>query len=394
MAEYTTISVSAGDTYTVSLGDGDTFENYLIDITASGANYDIQCDGSGWAFRNVGVVGTFSGGHTEPFRARVPDSSGTATIENVYMADGNADSNATGLYVYWDHAGHLDINQCNFQHWTDNAIYASGPGNPDNHSLPGSHGTVHITNSYSKYNDKSNFRLGTDGSKVENCVAGGGSQRGHWQFYNNSDVIDCHIDDGIALGDAVWDNNASVDCTDSYWDEEIAHGDESTSNINGTSLGTPQDFVPTGVPTAAEDAASATGGATGFALATRPAADITHDGVRLRGDVDALDASSATVWFDYRPQGTTTWRETATQSVSSSTNVEARVSGLSAATTYEFRLAGEDSAGTTATGATETVRTRSNADPVGEDFSAGDLAAYDGDTARFDVVTDVSPGGS
>lgn len=407
MADYTTITVDAGDTYSVSLSDGETWENYLIDISASGASYDVHASANDFTIRNIGFKGHIddSSGNQDPFRVRVPDPSATATIENICFdvtcesteRDPGEYHGATGIYHWRDHAGHVDYKNLYFQNFPDNGVYASSPG----HDAPDAEGgTISITNAYCKDVNTSCYRLGTSGSSLTNVVGVGNTHRGIWVFYEHptvedSDMVDCGSD--VALGSSDYEKSwdAEVTMNNCRWVTETAHGNASTSNIHGTPQGSPQDYVPSGVPTTAEDAASGGGGGTAtFALATRPPADITHDRARLRGDVDALGAGSATVWFEYRPQGSSTWRETATQSVGSATGVDATVSGLTAGTTYEYRLTGEDADGTTDAGATETVTTRADTDPVDETFAAGDLAAYSGDTARFTVVSDVTPGGT
>ncbi|WP_247731050.1 hypothetical protein [Halovivax limisalsi] len=254
-----TITVGAGETFTKNVGSGETWENVLLDISADGATYEIQADGADWTIRNIGVTGHFEGGHTEPFRARVTDPEGTGTIENVSLDVTVGDPKATGIYVYWDHAGHLDIDRLNVQNWTDNGVYASGPGNSDAHSIPGAGGTVAIRNSYAKNNGRANFRLGTDGSKLENCCAAGGPDRGLWQFYEEGEVVDSDLgghSSDIALGDAVWEksNHAAVACTDTCWETATAHGGADTANIDESAGDDPVDRVPEGCPKSADDA--------------------------------------------------------------------------------------------------------------------------------------------
>ncbi|WP_254861848.1 hypothetical protein [Halovivax gelatinilyticus] len=262
--DYETITVGAGETFRKTVGSGETWENVLIDISEPGAVYDIQADGTDWTIRNVGITGHFEGGHAEPFRARVTDPDGTGTIENVCLDVTCGDGNATGLYVYWDHAGHLEIDRVNVQNWTDNGIYASGPGNSNQHPIPGAGGTVAIRNSYAKNNDVSNFRLGTRGSTLENSCAAGGSQRGHWQFYEDAEIVDCDIgghESDLALGDAVWNksDDASLTMVDARWESETAHGGARSSSVSGTSAGVPWDSIPEGCPRTAEEAANGGG---------------------------------------------------------------------------------------------------------------------------------------
>jgi len=256
--DFRTITVPAGETRSFSLGDGDTLENTLIDITADGAGYRITARGDGWTIRNVGVRGYFDANVDDPIVAFCPNG-GTGTIENVYLGDGGYDAPAgptTGVFVHAYHTGHIDIDRVNAQGWAGNGVYASAPGNHDDHPSPGGHGTIHITNSYAADNPTANFRLGTDGSYCENCVSKG-EGRGYWGFYNTTKLIDCDIHNGIYASDGSWKYPAEVQLENTRFAGRT-HTYADSASITGSSAGSPRDRMPSGVPTTAKEAASAT----------------------------------------------------------------------------------------------------------------------------------------
>ena len=261
---YDVIEVSAGDTYTVRLGDGDVLENTLIDITARNARYQITAVGSGWEIRNVGVRGAWDGYEkAEPLIANVPDANGSARIENVYLGDGAPDDTypgATGIFVANEHAGVLEIDRANIQGFPDNAIYGSSPGDLPQHSLgSGGGGEVHITNSYAADCRAGGFRVGTPGSYAKNCVAVG-CDRNFWGFYNETEAIDCDFSDGrigdVGTGDGQWGADAEVVVTDTRFETTAEH----SGGVIGDAADEPQRTEPEdvdGVPLTAADAAAA-----------------------------------------------------------------------------------------------------------------------------------------
>ena len=264
---YDVIEVSAGDTYTVRLGDGDVLENTLIDITARNAKYQITAIGSGWEIRNVGVRGEWDEYEkAEPLIASVTDRNGTGRIENVYLGDGAPDNTypgATGIYVAKNHAGVLEIDRVNIQDFPDNAIYGSSPGDLSRHSSgSGSNGEIHITNSYAANCRAGGFRVGSDGSYAKNCVAVG-CDRNFWGFYNDTEAIDCDFSDGrfgdIGTGDGKWRADATVTVTNTRFDSTVNH----SGRVVGSSAGSPRRTKPSeveGVPLTPEEAASGSSG--------------------------------------------------------------------------------------------------------------------------------------
>lgn len=274
--DYEVVTVAAGDTYSVTLGSGDTLENVLIDITAEGARYEIRATGSDWAIRNVGVRGTWpTGEKLSPFIASVPDPDGEAHIENLYLgdrqsvgavrsrADGTTDG-VTGLFVPTNHAGTLHVDRVNIQSYGDNCIYASAPGNGPEHPATGNDGSVIITNSFARETNAACFRIGTAGSRVENSVAVGGEEgegsRAFWGYYEDTEIVDCDFSgstlDDVVVGASAWETGrqATVTATDSRFETVSGPGE-----LIGESEGSPQRTSPEeveGCPTSAEDAAS------------------------------------------------------------------------------------------------------------------------------------------
>lgn len=300
--DYRTVTVSAGETYRVNLGDGDTLENTLIDITASGADYRIIADGDDWAIRNVGVKGRFPDTSNNDDPIILQTDGGNGVVENFYLGDGCADSLGTGIFVFPDHAGDILMRNINIQGWNGNSIYASAPGNHDDHAHPGSGGTVRVENGYFADNGRSDIRLGTDGSYAKNCVMASTKHRSYWGYYNDTQLIDCDVFGTIVVGESAHDTHATVTL------ENTRHGGDSytgTSNdaLEGTSAGQPRDYVPDGVPTSAEEAASAQSSSTGDDSTTddsttTPDEDSSNDGQgTLLQLVADSDVSSATYEF-------------------------------------------------------------------------------------------------
>ena len=167
-ATYQTVTLAENETKIYRINDGETFENYLFDISANGAYVHIIANKtSDWIIRNIGFRGrdTYAEKHNL-IMVKVP-SNGHGLIRNVYFGDGSGSNQGTPIFVHKDHAGIVDIQRCYFEHWADNAVYGSAPGYDEVN--PG-YGKVRIDQCYSKNNNISNFRIGTDGSYVRDSV--------------------------------------------------------------------------------------------------------------------------------------------------------------------------------------------------------------------------------
>lgn len=88
MAEFDTVTVPEGELHTEELGDEDSLENVLFDITAPGSAVSIDAFGDQWLIRNIGVKGQQAVQHDEvPMVVGCPED-GDALVENVYLGDG------------------------------------------------------------------------------------------------------------------------------------------------------------------------------------------------------------------------------------------------------------------------------------------------------------------
>ena len=261
-SEYDVIEVPAGELWEYSLDDGETFENKLIDISAEGAEARINAVGNDWTVRNVGWHGVWDTTNREAFiYCAVENDSATGRIENCYMGDGaisnDYPNSPNGIYVNRNHAGELTISNVNIQHVADNAVYASEAGRSGN-------GPVIIKDSYAANLQPAAWRVGSDGSRVENCVAVD-AHRGVWVRHHSAEVRDCDLS-GCAISDLyVGEAGLAVDsptCTvhnTRYGTQHVS----SDATLEGSSAGSAQRTSPEeveGVPVTATEAASGTSG--------------------------------------------------------------------------------------------------------------------------------------
>lgn len=273
--EYETITIPANTAKQFTVGSGETFENKLIDISASGADVRIVASGSDWTIRNVGVTGEAdtSGPHPPGKNLggypNLITASGTGTIEHVYLGDGvSGDMVRKGaIGIPKSFAGHIDITEVTMNGWTGNAIYAGGAAKSS-----GGGGTLAFDRCLMKNNNISHLRIATDGTTVKNTV-----------IYNTNDVPLHPINGGVVNSRGVYDGygtesdvvtfeNCDIDCTDSNTNGAAsalvaAHttfkvknsqvkgsliGNVETTNVGGN----PSHEAPTGAPTTAKDAAT------------------------------------------------------------------------------------------------------------------------------------------
>lgn len=261
----TKVVVGKGDTWSVTLGDGDVLQNVLVDISAPGARHDILARGNGWTIRNVSVRGHLDVAEKHsPIRVQVTDPGATGRIETVYLGDGGT-RGQTGIFVLNDHAGTLEIRRVNVQHWADNGIYASAPGNVSPHPYPGANGSVRVYDSFAGRNKTADFRLGSRGSFCRNCVSVCTEARSFWGYWNPWTVgfVDCDAADvpvGFRSGTTFW-----------HGEREAPHGSpgvrlvncrfsgetatlEKPCPLNGTPDSDPRTEPPEGVPTSPAEA--------------------------------------------------------------------------------------------------------------------------------------------
>ncbi|MFU8867388.1 hypothetical protein [Natronococcus sp.] len=250
---------------TVTISDGETWENKLIDMT-TGGDITVIAEGTDWTIRNVGFHGeNTSGAGSATFG--VADTGGaTSTVENVYLGDGSDSQNGSGTghgqTAFWvnpDHSGHIDFRNLNIQGFADNAIYASAPGNAGG-------GTVHIDGCFAANCYVSHYRLATEGSRVTNSSVlvdeEGFEGRGIWAWAPGTIEVDgCQLEmngANTAIDAGANGNGTTVVVSDTDYDEGAGVAEHDGSSVQfDDDVGTdPEAFVPDGVPTSAEEAAS------------------------------------------------------------------------------------------------------------------------------------------
>ncbi|WP_246999270.1 hypothetical protein [Halosolutus gelatinilyticus] len=256
-ADYDVIEVGAGQTFTKRLSRGETWENVLIDITARGAGYRIIATTDDWTIRNIGVRGKLdSSPGSQNFVVQVSSSGASGLIENVYLPGTTyprrRSSFPSGIFVHANHAGDLEIRNVYATDLPSHAIYASAPGN---RQTGGKGGTVRIHDSYAADLENSGFRIGTDGSYVDNCVAFR-TVRGLWSRWANTEARGCDFGDNatdIVVGQSGYRRSSTV-TLDGNTCFGTAH--EANGRLNGRSSGTPEERIPEGCPQSATEAAS------------------------------------------------------------------------------------------------------------------------------------------
>jgi hypothetical protein len=263
-ASYDTITVPAGSHRTISIGAGETFENTIVDITASGASVEFQAFEDNWTLRNVAVRGSEPTGDRYMMRC---EAQGECRIENCYFGDGDVSDeygNYTGIYVGRNSSGTLTVQNVYMANFSDNALYASDMGAPDAGAFSGSQkGTLVVRDSYFENNMVSSVRLGTDTSRAENCVVNGGPHRGFWVYWNTPSCVDCDssADRPFEVGEPVHDDIRQNPVELTLKDCRATGGEagvnpKGVASVEGTPAPNPRTSPPSGVPATPEEAAS------------------------------------------------------------------------------------------------------------------------------------------
>ena len=244
------VTLAAGEVKTVEVGDNETLAGKVYDQSAEGARVEIVATGQSWTVENIAIVGQPGGDRTRAaIQPRVASGS-TATIRNVWLADGApAATGATGIRVADAHAGALTIQDCNIQRFPDIGIHAHRPG-----ASGGGGGAVTVDNCYLAHNGRANVTLGVNGSDLVNSVvygdgtgpvSGAGGYRGVWGWYQDVAVTNTDVFMGTDVGPAVVGgrHGGTVQMTNGNLSGGT-DGSVTTANVGGT----PATALPTGVP--------------------------------------------------------------------------------------------------------------------------------------------------
>jgi len=270
-ASYRTVTVPAGGHRSFSVGDGETLENLLVDITASGATCSFNATANNWTMRNIGVRGKQSSDGTL-VTISVPDSGSTGTLENCYFGDGqeyqsSTDAQAVGIWVDATgsnaHLGTLQLNNVHLGGFINNGLYASGTAVQQGSSA----GDTVLDGCYFRSNNIAQVRISHTGDIVRNSVIiaredevvaegpdDGGrvkNGRGIWGHDGWGEVQVENCDIYSDWGALVTDSQTGMVATDCRVHGGIS-ADVDTQNVTGSPDLTP----PAGAPMTAVEAAS------------------------------------------------------------------------------------------------------------------------------------------
>jgi hypothetical protein len=117
---------------------------------------------------NIMIRGKTSGEEAK-LRAEARAEDATMVLDKVWLPDGVVEGgDAVGIYVGADHAGTIEIRDCWVQNFSDNGLYASGPGNESDDDA--ANGKVIVEGGLFRNNNISNVRIGADDAEVRNVA--------------------------------------------------------------------------------------------------------------------------------------------------------------------------------------------------------------------------------
>ncbi|MCU4750501.1 hypothetical protein OB919_00655 [Halobacteria archaeon AArc-curdl1] len=240
----------------IHVGDNETFENKLIDMSGGG-DISIRARGENWTVRNIGVKGRMQDGNSTTSLI-MAEAHGDCLIENVYYTDGAERNQQLGfkfIFAPTQATGHLTIRNCRWENVCSTACYLE-PGGRVSPRM-----TATVENCYAGNNRIDTLRTNGKGDEVRNCV-----------FFNTPDGDEVSrlirtVNDGVLdIQDThlqthnstyrclVAGSDATINYRSGEWD---GHGGGNGSlNVSSSVGSNPEKFVPAGVPTSPEDAAS------------------------------------------------------------------------------------------------------------------------------------------
>ncbi|WP_256393552.1 hypothetical protein [Natronoarchaeum rubrum] len=207
---------AAAQTDTVDLGeeglqDGDAIDDYLAEHFQSGTEVHVPAGSYEWSgegldgdYENAALIGDgkpgavelnfpegehrynavraqagevrlenlqirgATGGEEAKLRAEARGEDATMVLDKIWLPDGVQDgADGVGIYVGAEHAGTIRIVDCWVQNFSDNGLYASGPGADFDDA---ENGKVVVEGGLYRNNNISNVRIGTDDSVVRNVA--------------------------------------------------------------------------------------------------------------------------------------------------------------------------------------------------------------------------------
>ncbi|AGB39128.1 hypothetical protein [Natronococcus occultus] len=257
--EYEVIEASG---QTIQIGEGETFENTLIDVS-TGNGILLNVTGSGATIRNVGFSGLYQGGD---FAITINVPSGDVLVENVYLGDGANKSGASfvhgpgAIFLHRDSNADVTFRNCNVQGWPNNGFYCSNTANG---------GSVRFESCYGKNNGVSTFRAASAEDVIVDCVAYNddtdySTENGSWGGYTEQHgrpvwawspgpvtIENSEFAAGPYAAALLTHEGGTIDFRSGAYSGDTQGQVQLGDVTNGPALS-----VPEGVPTSAEEAAS------------------------------------------------------------------------------------------------------------------------------------------
>ncbi|MDG5819929.1 hypothetical protein [Natronococcus sp. A-GB7] len=283
---------------TIQIGEGETFENTLIDVS-NGNGILLNVTGADATIRNVGFSGLYQGGD---FAMTINVPSGDVLVENLYLGDGANKSGESfvhgpgAIFLHRDSNADVTFRHCNVQGWPNNGFYCSNTANG---------GSVRFESCYGKNNGVATFRCASAADEIVDCVAYNddtdySTANGGWGGYTEQHgrpvwawspgpvtIEDSQFAAGPYAAALLTHEGGTIDFRSGSYS-----GDTQGQVQTGEVTNDPDLSVPDGVPTSAEEAAA------GASQGSRPSTDDEEEDEdepelpnRIRFEGDASDAT-------------------------------------------------------------------------------------------------------
>ncbi len=248
---------------TIEIGEGETFENALVDLT-TGESIVFMVEGGNSTIRNVGFKGLYRG---ESFQFSITAPAGEILFENIYLGDGATKEGESFVHgpgaVFLHKHANCDVTfrRCNVQGYPNNGFYCSNTATG---------GSVTFDSCYGKNNGVATYRCGGPNDAIRNCVAynddtdyGDGyggyveeNGRPVWVWSPGPVTVEeSHFAAGPYAAALYTHQGASIDF------ESGAYSGGSQGKVQTGDIGDDPDLsVPDGVPTSAKEAATGSAG--------------------------------------------------------------------------------------------------------------------------------------
>ncbi|WP_238717519.1 twin-arginine translocation signal domain-containing protein [Natronorubrum halophilum] len=270
---------------TIRIGQGETFENKLIDLT-NGNSVLLYVTGTNSTIRNIGFEGLHRG---DGFMISIDAGYGDILVENVYLGDGSTKEGESfvhgpgAVFMHRNNSADVTFRHCNVQGWPNNGFYCSNTAHG---------GSVRFEHCFGKNNGVTTFRCASADDAIVGCVAynddtdygrgyGGYSEtngRPVWVWNGGTVTIrDSHFADGPYPSAIVAGANGSpgrATFESGGIRGNIRRTSGSTVTVGSAVSSDPDLSIPDGVPTSPEAAAS--GGSGGSSTARGDHEDLRH----------------------------------------------------------------------------------------------------------------------